>query len=164
MATTRFDRGSGPPERVIPAVCEGLLSELVLWLSSTRPDGRPHVVPTWFDWDGEAITVFSKPHAQKVRNVRHQRLVMVAIGRPEHGFNVDLLEGEASLEVTGVRRPSRRFQEKYRDALGEAGYTLEAFAAEYPQSVRIRPTRLLDWGVRGQRRMASRAPIAERSL
>jgi PPOX class probable F420-dependent enzyme len=124
----------------------------VIWLSSTRPDGRPHVVPTWFDWDGEHITVFTRPDAQKVRNVRYEPRVMVAIGRADLTFEVELLEGEVQIvEPTPGSRavcPSPRFAAKYADALREAGRTVEGFAADYPSALRIRPTRLLDWGAR----------------
>jgi PPOX class probable F420-dependent enzyme len=145
-------------------VLEDLASAPILWLGSTRPDGRPHIVPTWFDWDGESITVFTRPDAQKVRNLRHRPSVMIAVGQPESSFAVELLEGEAIVidEPEGgpngdVRLPSRRFRDKYRTALAEAGFTAEAFAAEYPQVVRIRLTRLLDWGARGARSSEHRA-------
>jgi predicted pyridoxine 5'-phosphate oxidase superfamily flavin-nucleotide-binding protein len=46
-----------------------LETEPVIWLSSIRPDGAPHLVPTWFAWDGEAIIIRSKAHAKKVRNL-----------------------------------------------------------------------------------------------
>ena len=131
-----------------------LANARVVWLSSTRPDGRPHVVPTWFDWDGETITVFTRPEAQKVRNVRHDPRVMVAIGRADLTFEVELLEADAEIldgTTPGSRaaRPSPRFAVKYAEALGDAGRTVEAFAEEYPSALRIRPTRLLDWGARG---------------
>ena len=45
-----------------------------------RPDGAPHLVPIWFWWDGEAVLVFSKPDAQKVRNLRIQPRVMLGRG------------------------------------------------------------------------------------
>ena len=160
-----------PPERPISAhrppstdavllslvrVNEDLASAPILWLSSTRPDGRPHIVPTWFDWDGEVITVFTKRDAQKVRNLRHLPSVMVAVGRPEANFAVELLEGEAVVvdapadqRDSDTRGPSARFCDKYRAAFAEAGFTVETFAADYPQVIRIRLTRLLDWGARG---------------
>ncbi len=151
-------------------VHEDLASAPILWLSTTRPDGRPHIVPTWFDWDGEAIMLFAKPDAQKVRNVRHQSSVMIALGRAEANFAVELLEGEAVIvdspgEPAGAagptaRRPSSRFARKYRSALAEAGYTMETFAAAYPLVVRIRLTRLLDWGARGTAYAAERGAIA----
>jgi len=57
----------------------------VLSLGTVRPDGRPHVVPLWFLWDGEAIVVFSKARAQKVRNLCIDPRAMVAIGEPGIG-------------------------------------------------------------------------------
>ena len=42
-----------------------LRQEPVVWLSSVRPDGRPHVVPIWFSWDGGQVLIASKPNAQK---------------------------------------------------------------------------------------------------
>ena len=66
-------------ERVRPM----LTAEPVVWLSTVRPDGLPHLVPTWFWWDGEALLVFSKPNAVKVRNLRANPRLMVALGHPE---------------------------------------------------------------------------------
>jgi PPOX class probable F420-dependent enzyme len=120
----------------------------IVWLSSARPDGRPHVVPTWFDWDGEVITVFTRPDAQKVRNVRHEPRVMLAIGKADLAFEVELLEGEAVVGSSPVS-PSAMFASKYAQSLAETGRTIDSYAVEYPQAIRIRPTRLLDWGARG---------------
>ena len=55
----------------------------------------PHLVPTWFWWDGEALLVFSKPDAVKVRNLRANPRLMVALGDPEDDFSVGLIEAEA---------------------------------------------------------------------
>jgi PPOX class probable F420-dependent enzyme len=125
----------------------------IIWLSSARPDGRPHVVPTWFDWDGEVVTVFTRPEAQKVRNVRHEPRVMLAIGHADSAFEVELLEGEAVVGSSPVR-PSATFASKYAQSLAETGRTIDSYAVEYPQAIRIRPTRLLDWGARGDSGLA----------
>jgi PPOX class probable F420-dependent enzyme len=139
--------------RSLVRVQELLVSARVIWLSSVRSDGRPHIVPTWFDWDGEVITVFSRRTAQKVINVRHHPSVMVAIGRAEPEFDVELLEGEARVVDSGTVglpaiRPSSRFAIKYAAALATEGRTLAAFSDDYPCAIRIHPTRLLDWGAR----------------
>ena len=70
-----------------------LEAEPVVWLSTVRPDGTPHLVPIWFWWDGEALLVFSKPDAQKVRNLRANPSVMLALGDAEADFDVGLVEG-----------------------------------------------------------------------
>jgi PPOX class probable F420-dependent enzyme len=139
--------------RSLVRVHELLANARVIWLSSVRADGRPHVVPTWFDWDGELITVFSRPTAQKVRNVRSHPSVMVAIGRAEPDFDVELLEGEATVVDAGNEGsraiwPSSHFAVKYAAALATEGRTLARFADDYPCAIRIRPSRLLDWGAR----------------
>ena len=80
-----------------------LREEPVVWLSTVRPDGAPHLVPTWFAWDGETIEIRSKPGAQKVRNLRADGRAMLAIGDAEADFDVSLLEAGASLDG---RRPA----------------------------------------------------------
>jgi PPOX class probable F420-dependent enzyme len=150
-----------PPRRDVPlgsvARLHHLLAEArIVWLSTTRPDGRPHVVPVWFDWDGEIITVFSRPEAQKIRNIRNQPAVMLAIGRVDSMTEVELLEGHATIaeRAPGLARlPSARFAAKYAAQLNEAGHSIDWFAAQFPRALRIRPTRLLDWGARSGRRI-----------
>ena len=160
------ERRSGTP--ISPPRRDALLSSLarlhhllaearIVWLSTTRPDGRPHVVPVWFDWDGEIITVFSRPDAQKIRNVRHQPAVMLAVGGVDSMSEVELLEGRAIIldcaaGAASACLPSARFVAKYAALLTEAGHSIDWFSTEFPRALRIRPTRLLDWGARsGQR-------------
>ena len=50
------------------AVIEQWLAEdLIIWLTTVDPSGRPHSVPVWFWWDGEQITIFSQPETRKAR-------------------------------------------------------------------------------------------------
>lgn len=86
------------------SIVVALERQAVVWLSSIRPDGRPHIVPLWFLWDGESILVFSKPHAQKVRNLRADPRVMVAVGEPGVEFDVELIEAIAELAQVPTRR------------------------------------------------------------
>ena len=86
-----------------------LEKEPVVWLSTVRPDGNPHLVPIWFWWDGEAVLVFSKPNAQKVRNLRANPSVMLALGDAEEDFDVGMLRGRAELAADPYRgRPAGR--------------------------------------------------------
>src|SRR6478752_8338921 len=74
-----------------------LEQEPVVWLSTVRPDGQPHLVPTWFWWDGEALLVFSKPAARKVRNLRANPSVMLALGDAEEDLDIGPVEARAEL-------------------------------------------------------------------
>src|SRR5207248_10605972 len=67
-----------------PHTEERLRSEIMLWLSSVRPDGHPHLVPVWFLWNGETILIFSKPD-QKIRNLRQNPNVVVSLDTAEQG-------------------------------------------------------------------------------
>lgn len=124
-----------------------LEKEPVIWLSSIRPDGAPHLVPTWFAWDGEAIIIRSKPHAKKVRNLAHDPRAMVALGDAEDDFDVGLLEARAEvLGTDGVPAPlPAPFLTKYRERIAALGITPAEFAATYSATIRLTPARALGW-------------------
>ena len=83
--------------RCRPSIEAALRDDPVVWLSSVQSDGRPHLVPVWFLWDGDRILAFSKPHARKVDNLRGQPSVMLAVGTPGPDFEVELIEATAEL-------------------------------------------------------------------
>lgn len=120
--------------------------EPVVWLSSVRPDGRPHVVPIWFSWDGREILIASKPDAQKIRNLRANPKVMLALGEAEDDFDVGLLEGRAELfdEPAATVLPASHIA-KYRSQMAAIGLSRNEFLATYSQVIRIVPTRFLPW-------------------
>jgi PPOX class probable F420-dependent enzyme len=123
-----------------------LESEPVVWLSTVRPTGEPHLVPIWFWWDGEALLVFSKPHAQKVRNLRARPQVMLALGDADDDFDVGMVEGHAELlDSSPTEIGLDGHLRKYGDRMAAIGLTPEAFAATYSQAIRIRPVRFLPW-------------------
>jgi PPOX class probable F420-dependent enzyme len=130
--------------RVLPM----LGTEPVVWLSTVRPDGLPHIVPTWFWWDGRALRVFSKPTAVKVRNLRSNPRLMVALGHPEDDFAVALIEARAICEPGQGAIPGEFFA-KYAAALAAAGMDPGTFRATYTQAIRIVPARFLPWRGRG---------------
>jgi PPOX class probable F420-dependent enzyme len=122
----------------------------VVWLSSVQPDGRPHLVPVWFHWDGEQIVAFSKPHARKVGNLRDKPNVMLAVGTPGPEFEVELIEAMAELpDVAASELIPVGFGAKYRELLRRAGLTVQRFAEVYSQPIVLRPTRFLGYGGRG---------------
>lgn len=123
-----------------------LETEPVIWLSSVRDDGTPHIVPVWFWWDGSTVLVASKPDAVKVRNVRSNPSVMVGIGDADEDFDIGLFEGRAVVvENATAAMLGARFFEKYRDRMAGIGLTLEAFVATYSTVIRILPVDYLEW-------------------
>jgi PPOX class probable F420-dependent enzyme len=142
MARATYDRRTAIEER--------LRTEPTVWLSSMRPDGRPHVVPVWFNWDGRVFDLFSKPNAQKVRNLREHPDVMLAVGQPNEEFDVELVEGRAAIiasPTAEVIRPA--MFEKYADLMARAALDTDTFVTTYSQPVQITPTRFLGYGGKG---------------
>jgi len=133
-----------------PSAAAALESDPVAWLSSVRRDGSPHLVPVWFHWDGERVFAFSKPHARKVENLRRQPRVMLAVGTPGPGFEVELIEADAELpETPAVEIMPSGFGAKYAELLRRAGLTAQRFAEVYSQPIVLRPTRFLGYGGSG---------------
>ena len=126
---------------------DGLLRrEPVVWLSTVRPDGRPHVVPIWFSWDGERLFIASKPDARKVRNMRENPRVMLALGDAEDDFDVGLIEADAEIpEVPTAELMPRDHLSKYGDQLARIGIDADEYARTYSQPIILRPTKFLPW-------------------
>ena len=133
-----------------------LADEPVIWLSTVREDGLPHLVPVWFWWDGSAITVWSKPHAVKVQALRANPRAMVALGEPDDDFDVAMVEVRAELlDATPV--PAAFFA-KYGGKLASGELDETTFRATYTQAIRLTPTRWLAWHGRSPRERRDAAP------
>jgi PPOX class probable F420-dependent enzyme len=118
--------------------------EPIIWLSSVRPDGSPHLVPVWFLWDGAAILIFSKPAAQKVRNLRHNPQVMLALDSADEGEDIVLLQGRAELLGAGAPQSTLpAYAEKYAALMARINITAESMAREYTQAIRVTVERLV---------------------
>lgn len=122
-----------------------LATEPVVWISSVRPDGAPHLVPIWFTWDGISLLVFSKPHAQKVRNLRANPTVMLALGDPAADFDVCLVEARAELDPLPAAELPQEHLAKYGERMAALGLSASTFVETYSQVVRITPIRPLGW-------------------
>jgi PPOX class probable F420-dependent enzyme len=121
-----------------------LRSEPIIWLSSVRPDGRPHLVPVWFLWDGSSFLIFSQPNAQKVRNLRRSPQVMVALEATDEGEDVAIFEGKATLLDDPTITPLLpAYAEKYAALLQRIKSDPATMAASYTLAIRVIPTRLL---------------------
>lgn len=123
-----------------------------VWLITVRPDGRPHVVLVGFFWDGQTFLIFSQPNRQKLRNVRHNPQVMLALdGTGKMGDDVVVVEGtaellnETSLSIMSANPAIEAKYEEWQHLIREAGsdHDWQATFADYSQPIRVMPTRFL---------------------
>lgn len=121
-----------------------LQDNVAIWLTTVRPDGRPHSVVVWFLWDGESILIFSKPEQQKLQNIQHNPHVLLAIDDTHNGADPITIEGTATLLDAGVADvTTAAYVAKYGERIKGIGYTPEQMAAVYSQAIRIVPTRFM---------------------
>ncbi|MGZ3599413.1 MAG: TIGR03667 family PPOX class F420-dependent oxidoreductase [Ktedonobacterales bacterium] len=122
-----------------------LRSDLIMWIGTVRPDGSPHLVPVWFVWDGKEVLIFSQPSSRKVRNIRENPHVVLALDDTKGGEDVITIEGEAELLPTGsdVMMTYPAYAEKYGEEVRGMNTTVEALAKEYSQGIRVTPRRFL---------------------
>jgi len=121
-----------------------LRDNVIVWLNTVRPDGLPHAIAVWFLWDGESILIFSKPNNQKIRNLRQNPHVLLAIDDTKQGEDPITIEGTATLLEPGtVDITLAAYVEKYGKGIKQIGFTPESMAAAYSQAIRIVPTRVL---------------------
>ncbi len=86
------------PTGMIPwrAANEQLKKSRNYWIATTRPDGRPHVMPVWGVWVRGALYFSTHRRSRKARNLAANPAVVVHL---ESGDNAVIVEGTAR-EVT----------------------------------------------------------------
>ncbi len=121
---------------------ERLRKEIIIWLSSVRPDGRPHLVPVWFLWDGSTVLIISQPNNQKIRNLRQNPNVVLALESNNDGSDVVTIEGKAELlTLDDVVSSHPAYIAKYGEDIKGINMTPETMMQTYSQAIRITPTK-----------------------
>ncbi|MEW6093333.1 MAG: pyridoxamine 5'-phosphate oxidase family protein, partial [Chloroflexota bacterium] len=113
------------------------------WISSVRPNGRPHSVPICHVFDQGRIYMLTPPASIKVANIRSNPHVQVAgyLEDPEAGL---IFDGLAELAPERRLELSLLFESKYNwNLIDEDVHT---------QVLVIIPTRLIAWGRYGEGR------------
>jgi general stress protein 26 len=123
-AEPRADRPGMPKEYGIHPPSEGLLpwSAAVdklegarnYWVSTTRPDGRPHAMPVWGIWLDGAFYFGTGRRSRKARNLAANPEIVVHL---ESGDDVVILEGQAEevTEATDKKRIGEAYAAKYNE-------------------------------------------------
>jgi PPOX class probable F420-dependent enzyme len=106
------------------------------WVSTTRPDGRPHAMPVWGLWHEDAFYFSSAPSSRKARNLVANSAVVVHL---ESGDEVVVVEGRAeqATDEELLGRLSEDYTRKY-------GYEV-TFTAEGRGLVVVRPQVAYAW-------------------
>jgi len=121
-----------------------LRANLMAWLTTVRPDGRPDSVPVWFLLrDDETILIYSQPGKVKLRNVSGNPRVALGLDVTDLGRDIIRIEGTAE-HVPGFPKADQvpAYVVKYAERIGALFGTASQFAALYAEALIITPHRL----------------------
>lgn len=111
-----------------------------LIVAGTRPDGRPHLTPNWFYWDGQRFYVSTTRRRVKYAVFRRDRRAQLAVDDPA-GLRAVLIPATVEIrEDTAAQLPRfRAIREKYGlDELGDEEH-LESLIAQERVLLAITP-------------------------
>jgi PPOX class probable F420-dependent enzyme len=121
-----------------------LQTNLMAWLTTVSPAGRPDSVPVWFLLrDDDSILVYSQPRKAKLRNIDANPNVALGLDVTDIGRDVIRIEGTA-VRATN-QPPADRVPEyvaKYVERIGAIFGTPEGFAAAFSEAIVITPRKL----------------------
>jgi len=121
-----------------------LRTNLMAWLTTVSPSGRPDSVPVWFLLrDDSSVLLYSQPGKAKLRNIDANPHVALGLDVTDIGRDVIRIVGTAA-RVTGHPPADQvpAYAAKYTERIGAIFGNVERFAALYPEAIVITPTRL----------------------
>lgn len=116
--TTLDPRYSTPEAAPVPwpDAAARLASAELYWLTTVRPDGRPHVTPLIAVWSDGSLHFCTGPDERKARNLAANPSVVLTTGSPTLDEGLDLIvEGEAERvsDEGRLRALAEAYVEKY---------------------------------------------------
>jgi hypothetical protein len=149
------DRPQMPDGYGVPTTDDGMLewsdveTRLVAapqyWLATTRPDGRPHVVPRWGVWVDSRFWYDGAPTTIHVRNLAGHAACTLHL---EDGWKAVILDGSSRPASPPGRDLGTRLAAAFAEKYSERGYAPEPDAWEGPDAGGLRvfkPVTALAW-------------------
>lgn len=148
--TTDLDARYGDPEataRSWEEAADLLARAEVSWLTTVRPDGRPHVTPLIAVVEQEAVYFCTGLREQKARNLEHSRQVALTTGNNTWAEGLDVVVEGAAVRIGDndvLQRIADAFEHKYGSAWHfEVGDGVFGTGEDVAAVFRIEPTKVL---------------------
>ncbi len=126
-----------------------LAQPLIARIATVRND-RPHVVPVWYDWDGQSIWIETGLNFQKHKNLMRNPNCAIVIDTTEGGlrFKGVIFEGKAELitePVEFVRETVIRIYTRYLGEEGILAPTPQKMIQSPHVIIKLTPERVISW-------------------
>ena len=112
-----------------------------VYIATVNPDGTPQVTPTWVDTDGKFVLINTAVGRVKVRNVKKNPHVALAITEQNNPYSLVIIRGKVVDQVTG------RVAEDHIDKMAKKYRGLDKYPNRVPGEQRvllkIEPTRVV---------------------
>lgn len=121
-----------------------LRTNLMAWLTTVSPTGRPDSVPVWFLLRSDSsVLVYSQQGKAKLRNIAANPFVSLGLDVTDLGRDIIRIEGTAVHAQDHPRADEvADYAAKYTERIGAIFGTVEQFAASFSEAIVITPTRL----------------------
>ena len=149
------DRPLMPSGYGVPAGKKGLLSwsevteRLVAapqyWMATTRPDGRPHVVPRWGAWLDGQLWYDGSPETLHARNLAANPACVLHL---EDGWKTVIVEGKSGRSQPPGPELGSRIAAAFKEKYGAKGYAPDPDAWEGADAgglMVFSPTKAMAW-------------------
>jgi PPOX class probable F420-dependent enzyme len=132
-------------ETVSPEIKSFLDQPHVAAFATLRPDGRPHVTPVWYDFDGSEFTIAVFRTTQKLKNVSKKGFATISVFTSQPPYLHVIVEGTARVGSTLDNVWRERLAQRY---LGEhAGRVYVQETADFDVvAIHVRPLRWISMG------------------
>ena len=126
-----------------------LRDEPVAWLSTARPDGRPHLIPIWFWWDGTSIYMETPPTFVKAKNLVRNPQCAISVDVTEGGLRFKAVVLEGPVELIADRQfildMVTRIYTKYLGVEGAQSPTPQRMINSEHVIIKLTPAKVLTW-------------------
>lgn len=155
MTEPTIDRPQMPEGYGVPESADGLIQWSAVeerlagatqyWMATTRPDGRPHVVPRWGAWLDGSLWYDGSPDTVHVQNLLANPACVLHL---EDGWEAVIVEGTATPASPPGLELGARIAAAFTAKYGEKGYSPEPDAWEGDNAgglCRFTPAKAMAW-------------------
>ena len=123
-----------------------LREETVIWLTTVSASGQPQSSPVWFVWDGSEFLIYGSKDGRKTGNIAAHPRVGLHLDGNGRGGGIVVFECTARIDPDGPPAGSApEYLAKYGQRIEANRWTPASFARDYPDVIRVTPTRARIW-------------------